>query len=87
MKLKQCHTEPPLIRRTVLGICLVCGIPFISLADHVLVAGASWITLLLVYWGLISLFGIRFIIEGAILVFLLALLTAVLITAAFKAYP
>ncbi|WP_224248229.1 hypothetical protein [Hyalangium gracile] len=56
--------------------CVTVGLPMLFVkapVEHTLVA---WLVVVLVYLGLLLLFGRRFVLEGAILAFLLAVIVA-----------
>ena len=66
--------------------CFVCGSPLLFVSEHVAIAAAAWAALLIVYCCLLMVFGAGFVIEGAVIIFLLAVVATILVSAVSRVH-
>lgn len=59
--------------------CALFALPLLFVLEHPRRAFAAWLLAVLVYQGLLLLFGRRFVLEGALFVFILAGVMAALL--------
>jgi hypothetical protein len=68
--------------RAALVACVASGIPMLFVMSHPIHAAAAWGALILLYFGLLRLFGSRFMIEGAVVITARSIISAIAVHAA-----